>query len=932
MLRLDPTGFDALLVRAQALLERGSYLDPGGPLGSGEGEGDGMSETRSASGVVTTATSIGEAISTLNELGAQSWTGDVPLVLARALAGRPTDFDLNFLAAFFLTKRLQQGGAETDVHGARLTRARGFLEAGRLSQAGAWVSDLEATILDLEGDGAAAAEARLRAGERFQDDDDHQHALKFFEEAARSRNADRCRLGFLQAESLLNLAWGGLSYDRPRVEEGVRVWREAFAIADPPPGLEWAYITFAQLLNVLAEVSSEASDEIRREAVAHLEVGVAARPDRPDLWPRLADGHIDVGVWCLGLEAAQIGLDMLGEDIEADSFAVEQVISAHASLDHWTDVRELTARFRRSTRAGNGPPVGQSVEAYQAVIEGRYDDAERMLTGFLEAYPTDRWSLMLRSEARRHLDDDSGALADIMTLTSLPDFDGERLNRMDAAWASYWLGRPTETLRLIDLEEASGSHERGNEQSLAELRGAALVASGSFDKGEQELLRALQLATVPRMLKDRLPNLLNAIAHDPSLDALVERIRRAAQRRIEELGETPRTAEMELDELSTWPGSPGFRGWGQVVADLARVRRSLSTGDTVAIDRAITAAQDQTRTEDQRRLVDYGLLQARRSLAVQVVRTTGQNAASCESAATIDALEASLPWLDDDEVVQALQDNTPSRAALCAVDDSLRATVDTNPRAAGLHARLIQIIGDLLGARDAAGPMISKPLGLLLGSEVIPEDTSNEGWSLFTEFIPSMREQILRDTGVEVPGVRVSTHELSDTYSVLVDGVSKGSGAILAGWGFVLLQTDELLRSGIPADAVLGITDPLTGEPASRVRDDVWQMVPEARVKLCDPVEFAVRHLAAVVRQQLGRFVDPDLVRSLLEPSGDHAALRDNGSTLLRFTELCSLAVTDGLALSPLNHLVEIFNADKEIKDHDFLEQLRATRSELRTR
>ncbi len=698
------------------------------------------------------------------------------------------------------------------------------------------------------------------------------------------------------------------------------------ATADPPPGWEWVYVTYAHLLALAADRSAQAGDEQRRESVAYFELGVLTQPERPDSWSRLSQGHRVLGTWSLALEAVEHAIDRLGPDADTDWYTQDQLIAAHALLDHRETTRELITSYLENAFGDSSVHLGlvKSVGAFLDVADRQHERAEVVLTELLQEDPLDRWSLLIRADNRRYLGDEAGSLADLAAVLSLPDFDPDGADRLDAAWVAFWMGEPARAVELIERAEAAGSRERSALQSLTELKGAALVACGRLEEGEASLARSLELADLPRMIQDRLPLFLQALprsSSDPAVGAVAARIEQAAEERLKVLQASPPSPDSDLRNLRESEGTPGFRSWGQAAADLATIRRALETGDLQIAEAALDEVETHSWPDQhQQRMVRIGVRAVSRALALSSVRAATSTAPVADPATTTAALEKWLPFLDDADVLEAWGDESVPLSALAAVDDIVRNMDDSSERADILHRGLLQVLGDRLGAGLLCMPRITPPIALMLGGHVIPEDTSNEGWDLFTSYLPEVRQRIEWDSGVPLPGVNVREHPLPDRFAVLIDEVEHESGDLLPGWGFVAVPPADL--GDLPADTVRPTVDPISGAEAARVRHDAWELLPADALALEDPVALAVRHLEGVVRRHLGHFVYPDVVRNILVVDDELVSHHEDGPMIRRLTDLAAGAVDGGRSMQHLDRAALLLASNPEASDEELLDVL----------
>jgi flagellar biosynthesis component FlhA len=158
------------------------------------------------------------------------------------------------------------------------------------------------------------------------------------------------------------------------------------------------------------------------------------------------------------------------------------------------------------------------------------------------------------------------------------------------------------------------------------------------------------------------------------------------------------------------------------------------------------------------------------------------------------------------------------------------------------------------------------PVAMEVGQRLIPPDPADES-PLFKKYIPEMRDHILRDTGVKVPGIRLrgETDLPPETYIILLDEVPVVSGTVQAG-------------------------------------QDLWT----------DAVQFAIVQLEAVLRRNLADFFGVQEVENLLEEWEQDpallplisAALPDQVSRL-RFARLLGQLVRERVPITSAKELLQ---------------------------
>jgi tetratricopeptide (TPR) repeat protein len=184
--------------------------------------------------------------------------------------------------------------------------------------------------------------------------------------------------------------------------------------------------------------------------------------------------------------------------------------------------------------------------------------------------------------------------------------------------------------------------------------------------------------------------------------------------------------------------------------------------------------------------------------------------------------------------------------------------------AAQFAARIPERLDGWLGLSESADADRSpwgQPITLELGSGLVPDDTS-ENWPLFRSYLPEMRQRILGQTGVTVPGISVQTSNTltEGRYSIVLRGSAQPflGGPVPLDRRYHPGPPDSLRALGI-ADTDLAIESlPGTDTPGCWVAESHWEAVTAANGELWEPLVFVTRVLQAVLARRLDDFVGLD--------------------------------------------------------------------------
>lgn len=141
----------------------------------------------------------------------------------------------------------------------------------------------------------------------------------------------------------------------------------------------------------------------------------------------------------------------------------------------------------------------------------------------------------------------------------------------------------------------------------------------------------------------------------------------------------------------------------------------------------------------------------------------------------------------------------------------------------------------------------------------------SDGMRLLKTDLPLLREQLYHELGVRLPGVRVRTGVTSmpaGSYQILVEEIPAGGGAVDPERLHVAARPEELTFLGIVAEPD---TDPMTGQPISKVPLDVRVQLESAQLQVRGARDRLLAHLASVLRLQAARLLGVQDVQALLD-------------------------------------------------------------------
>ena len=234
------------------------------------------------------------------------------------------------------------------------------------------------------------------------------------------------------------------------------------------------------------------------------------------------------------------------------------------------------------------------------------------------------------------------------------------------------------------------------------------------------------------------------------------------------------------------------------------------------------------------------------------------------------------------------------------------------------RATLVRYVDDAyeLGPKPdlvAMFPVVT-PVVLELGSGLIAEDSSTEAWSLFTHYIPQLRDRVRAETGVGVPGVRVRANPslAPGDYVIMIDEIPRARGSVHLGMRYSPEPAERWHDVAAP-QYLVEERNPRTHRPGFWVAPEAWERAAALNLDLwAEPLVFVVHHLEATLRRNLGEFVGVQEFETLLDAwrGNEHASslireLTPDESARLRLARVVRALVRDRVPLKAPEDILE---------------------------
>ncbi len=210
---------------------------------------------------------------------------------------------------------------------------------------------------------------------------------------------------------------------------------------------------------------------------------------------------------------------------------------------------------------------------------------------------------------------------------------------------------------------------------------------------------------------------------------------------------------------------------------------------------------------------------------------------------------------------------------------------------------------------------IVTPVAVEIELKALPEGPDSE-WELFKTFLPEMRERILANMGVKVPGVRLRGNETdlpTGNYVILLDEVPIEMGFLEPGMFYCLASQISLEALQIPTSALSEKLHPLTGQPGCWVDKMYLDILREKDFEIWENSRlYMVYHLEAVLRRNLVQFLGIQEVHNLIlewEETEEGRALVDavlpTNRARLYFSKVLSALVKENVPITNWRKILE---------------------------
>jgi tetratricopeptide (TPR) repeat protein len=866
------------------------------------------------------------------------------------------------------------------------------------------LQELKGRVLLKTGDTEEAAELLYEAGKNFNWRNEGSHSVEALRTAVELRRNHAPSHWYL-ADSLRLLA----ENDKEQLTEAARIWDEAAAtIGLPQPDFAWAYTARALINEQLAEESVSdpvAGWRLYCAAIVLLERGLIANSQFVYNWANLARFLAIVNLEWNAIEAARAALECDKDNI----FAVTQLAQ---NLTYTGDFRGAE-KLIDDILTKQPDAYAEGLKGYLLLLTGRFAEAVNILSSAIEKAPDAPWYREQRATARERLGKMADAQQDWEFVLSLHESERTKVD-FSTALAAYKLERRDKAIDFLKRRREVPMETMG---LASRYLGLAEMTAGDWENGSKHLIEGIDQTTFAWRLVDfaqfDFATFKRTIGDKTEWKGrLLEQFDQAIDARVKQLEQEPGNplgeATLQLNLLEAEGRSNKIEG---IMARALLARLYRSSGDWLESARLYEglAADPEKRfpeaadafihtmtelTNQAAQLLRAGEFTATRERFVEpalilaqevelpdgniTARLLTQKAvahffeseltkAEKEFASALERFRAVGPTSAGQSLGQATQELLEEPARYWAVDDFWRKVGDALDVNESVRQEIASARKTLTGFLDshlalrrddtASQPpyWMVTPILIDIESHMAPSDPDD--WHLLKDDLPSMRERIRKDTGVQIPAVRfrenaeglaVGTYIISlrevptvmgtiepdptaPTHTEKAPSVSANSSPWMR---YCEASPESAQAIGLPPDGLKPAPHPLTGAPGCWIPSKHWALIENAGLKLWpEPTTYMVMHLEVVLRKNLAEFLDvqetvnwlataPEEMTILVKQAVPDAAAR------LKLTQILRRLVEEHVPI--INHAV-ILESFVAQRDQELPVIVGAIRLKLRT-
>jgi hypothetical protein len=674
--------------------------------------------------------------------------------------------------------------------------------------------------------------------------------------------------------------------DKDKISESLEVWNLGVKTALPDDDHHWVYLTRARIAQQLANLPEADRWQHNWEAVAFIEQSLLMNPTRALAWVIMGQAHQVLGNALNELHATETALLCDPEDVSA----IEQRIIVVTNLERYAEARSLLAKRRAMSPSATAwiNAVEAHIVLQQFPSATSSKDCEAALAA-LDASPDwdAPWSSIDRARLLRALGRSAEAREQYKKLWGKFD-ESDVNNYLSYAWAAMMTGDASDLDAALQIITGR-SHDRVTRLASIErplgfcwlLLGEDALARDHFD-------RAIAAGNA-RELDDwrrkdfEAEEVLEALTGRPQAGKakeILDACKAAALKRRAAL-QLPANPEQELQQLiPALQADNQADGWGLIAVHAAAARFDLEARRWQEAEKAYQALQ---RYPERFHTAHRGREQALYGLAVE------------RGGAGPDVAPA-------------------DRARLDRIHNQ-RADLER-------RRRPVRDFGQAGMQQVAAVTPIAIVVAGNLTHLVAERDGNLE--PQFAQQLKDLRQAYDDLLGFTIPPVRVrDDSDLPDgTYVIILNEVPLVSGNLDLTLGLCNETVDRLTSLGVKGEKAV---NPVNGSECAWVRQDDWQRVKDAGLRIWTPAEYIMLHLSAVVRKNAAELVGLQAVANLLRSKAEdrYSAIMSAKGGLPRFTSVLQALLAEEVPIKELSSICDCYLGNLDLPTYDIPEQIR---------
>lgn len=834
----------------------------------------------------------------------------------------------------------------------------------------------DASLYQLKGDiyhklqqETDAAEAYYQSGQRYSWRNEFQQAREFLEKAI-ARDSTHARWYWALADCIRLIATQKMDVTEKDLllQEALQAWLSGSRIELPDRSTSWAYLLRALINHDLLLIPATKQSDLLWEALIYIERALILQKDEPFAWAYLARTYRSVLLETASLQASQRAIESGPEQ----QLPIEERIVTLANQGFFDQILDLLNQLEELSPSD----WVKSIRAYVLMRQDGLDQAFELIDEVIKYGSNDAWSqtsevwqLNVRAECLRLMQRYEEAKNDYQNILTKPPnrsnlalFGIAAMQVEDYDLAVRYLSQAIETTDLPDRETTvilgwcylrMGFQEKGLKlikEGIPQLRSARQaqdferlyiqewkngIVTFPIDNNEQtQVMREIEETIAERIVVEK----LSVRSNNSSEIAISELTNSWQQNQDNLLAKTGLAASLAREHAHAGSFEVAFDFYDFLVSQQNKIFPEINLAIKKAANDIYITAKQELATENV----------AKARLLFEQVQKYSELGKDLHLQGSIQLCYAYIYLRqNDDAPIKELLDQAydlfsqigtgsvgnlmskifcdliQTTEELWKLDSLLETYIKTDSRdfIESLRNGLLEYLNERLYLSPQGRnyyDLWTLPIVLELSYELIPEYIHNDlsyEWDLITETIPEMRERILNDTGMPIPGVRVWKNSyIGKQYEIYIRGKSllKDNGMIPYNMVFCPATKHKLENIGIPPVSIR--------QDVNLKIDGNWvdlshkPKLDTAKIEYWTDLTYVVVHLELQIRENLSDFVGVQTVEKMLDHVSIELSDSSNLQTLMasievkfKFIKLLQYIIEQRQRLGSLEQIIEHF-------------------------